>query len=73
MKIGQPEPQREVDACHAGRRNVLGYELPLRKNGVVLGKFVFCVGRFVRIDLSQIVRIAPKSSGFIFRMRYSVA
>ena len=53
MEVGQPEPQREVDARHAGSRNVLGYKLPLRKNGVVFGKFVFCVGRFVRIDLRK--------------------
>ena len=36
VEVGQPEPQREVDARHAGSRQMLGDELTLRKDRVVL-------------------------------------
>ena len=45
MEVGQPEPQREVDARHTGSRQMLGDELPLREDRVVLGQFRLRVGR----------------------------
>jgi hypothetical protein len=50
MKVLEVEPQCEVRAGHARCGSMLGHELALRVNGMMVGQLLIRVRRFVRVN-----------------------